>query len=143
MANHELSKLEALDKAQVYCARSEHCAADVRRKLYEWQIPTEYADFIEENLYQNGYLNDSRFCHAYVHDKVAYQKWGRRKIEAGLQALQLPASAICDALDDIDSELYTANLQALIRQRRSDSPDKRLRFLLQRGFTYDEIKKNT
>lgn len=143
MANHELSKLEALDKAQVYCARSEHCAADVRRKLYEWQIPAEYADFIEENLYQNGYLNDNRFCHAYVHDKVAYQKWGRRKIEAGLQTLQLPASAICDALDDIDSELYTANLQALIRQRRSDSPDKRLRFLLQRGFTYDEIKKNT
>ena len=35
MEKHELSKQEALDKAQAYCARSEHCAADVRRKLRE------------------------------------------------------------------------------------------------------------
>ena len=66
MANHELSKLEALDKAQAYCARSEHCAADVRRKLYEWQVSADSFDSIEENLYENGYLNDARFCHAYT-----------------------------------------------------------------------------
>jgi len=75
MANLELSKLEALAKAQAYCARSEHCAADVRRKLYEWQIPSEYADFIEQKLYEEDFLNDARFCRAYVHDKVEYQSW--------------------------------------------------------------------
>ena len=140
MANRELSKLEALDKVQTYCARAEHCAADVRRKLFEWQIPADYADFIEQNLYENDFLNDARFCHAYVHDKVAYQSWGRRKIEAGLQALQLPSSAIREALDAIDEDAYWTNLRALFDSRRSDNPDKRLRFLLQRGFTYEEIK---
>lgn len=141
MAKHELSKAEWIDKAEAYCARAEHCAADVRRKLYEWQTPADFADFIVENLYQNDFLNDARFCQAYVHDKVAYQSWGRVKIQAGLRALELPEKDIREALENIDESAYFSNLRALIASRRSDPEDKRLRFLLQRGFTYEEIKK--
>ena len=141
MANHELSKAEWLDKAEAYCARAEHCAADVRRKLFEWGTPADLFDEIEKSLYANDFLNDARFCHAYVHDKVAYQSWGRMKIQAGLRALQIPESAIREALDRIDENQYFTNLRALARQRKSDSPDKLQRFLAQRGFTYEEIKK--
>ena len=151
MENRELSKAEWLSKAQAYCARSEHCAADVRRKLYEWGAPSDLFDEsegieplwreIEENLYTDGFLNDARFCQAYVHDKVAYQSWGRLKIQAGLRALQLPESDIREALDTIDESQYLANLRKLIAQRKADSEDKRLRFLTQRGFTFDDIKK--
>lgn len=141
MANHELSKLEALDKAQAYCARSEHCWADVKRKLYEWPINPDFFDFIEQNLYENDFLNDVRFCQAYVHDKVAYQSWGRLKIQAGLRALDLPEKEIREALENIDNSTYTQKLRALIASRKNDAEDKRLRFLLQRGFTYEEIKK--
>jgi len=141
MANHELSKAEWLNKAEAYCARAEHCAADVRRKLFEWGAPADLFDEIEKSLYANDFLNDARFCHAYVHDKVAYQSWGRMKIQAGLRALQIPESAIRVALDRIDENQYFTNLRALARQRKSDSPDKLQRFLAQRGFTYEEIKK--
>lgn len=141
MAKTESSKAEWLSKAEAYCARSEHCAADVRRKLYEWGAPTDLFDGIEESLYNNDFLNDARFCRAYVHDKVEYQSWGRVKIQAGLRALDLPESDIRAALDSIDETTYTKNLRALIAARQSDSEDKRLRFLLQRGFTYDEIKR--
>ncbi len=141
MAKTELSKLEWLAKAQAYCARAEHCAADVRRKLYEWGLQdAEIADSIEQNLYADNFLNDRRFCEAYVHDKVAYQSWGRLKIQAGLRALQLPESEIRSALENIDETAYFDNLRKLIRARKTDSEDKRLRFLLQRGFTYEEIK---
>ena len=138
MANRELSKAEWLDKAQAYCARAEHCAADVRRKLFEWGAPADLFDEIEENLYSNDFLNDARFCRAYVHDKVEYQAWGRLKIKAGLQALHLPESAIREALENIDEIKYFANHRNLISQRAADSEEKRLRFLLQRGFTYDD-----
>ena len=141
MASHELSKQEALDKAQAYCARSEHCAADVRRKLYEWGVDSNMFDEIERNLYENDFLNDARFCHAYVHDKVEYQSWGRMKIQAGLRALDLPEKEIREALEDIDDAVYFNNLRALIASRKNDTEEKRLRFLLQRGFTYEEIKK--
>ena len=141
MAKTELSKLEWLAKAQAYCARAEHCAADVRRKFYEWGLQDEeIADSIEQNLYADNFLNDRRFCEAYVHDKVAYQSWGRLKIQASLRALQLPESEIRSALENIDEAAYFDNLRKLIRARKNDSEDKRLRFLLQRGFTYEEIK---
>ena len=141
MEKRELSKREWLDKCEAYCAKSEHCAADVRRKLYEWSAPVDLFDEIVENLYTNDFLNDARYCHAYVHDKVAYQSWGRLKIQAGLRALDLPEPEIRKSLDSIDENQYRKNLQSLIASRRSDSPDKLLRFLTQRGFTYDEIKK--
>ena len=140
MANRELSKAEWLDKAEAYCAKSEHCAADVRRKLYEWGTPADLFDEIEEKLYTNDFLNDARFCHAYVHDKVEYQAWGRLKIQAGLRALQLPEKDIRAALEELNEDKYRDNLRALIAQRKSDSEDKRLRFILQRGFTYEEIR---
>ena len=139
MENRELSHAEWLNKAEAYCARSEHCAADVRRKWYEWGAPSDLFDQIEESLYRNDFLNDARFCSAYVHDKVAYQGWGRMKIQAGLRALDLPERVIAEALEEIDEAAYTKNLRALIAQRKADSEDKRLRFLLQRGFTHDEI----
>ena len=141
MANQELSKREWLDKCEAYCAKSEHCAADVRRKLYEWQTPAEIAEFIEQNLYANDFLNDARFCAAYVHDKVEYQSWGRLKIQAALRALQLPESEISQALKNIDETVYFGNLRKLIHSRSADSEDKRLRFLSQRGYTFDEIRK--
>ena len=141
MEKHELSKAEWLDKCEAYCARAEHCAADVRRKLYEWGAPAEIAESIEEILYERDFLNDARLCNAYVHDKVEYQRWGRLKIQAGLRALQLPESEIAKALDSIEENSYFSNLRKLLQERRSDSEDKRLRFLLQRGFIYEEIKK--
>lgn len=141
MEKHELSKAEWLDKAEAYCARAEHCAADVRRKLYEWGAPSEFFDFIEESLYKNDFLNDARFCNAYVHDKVEYQSWGRMKIQAGLRALDLPGKEIREAMENIDKIVYFKNLRALIASRKNDSEEKRLRFLLQRGFTYEETKR--
>lgn len=141
MAKQELSKREWLDKAEAYCAKSEHCAADVRRKLYEWSAPTDLFDGIEESLYKNDFLNDARFCRAYVHDKVEYQRWGRLKIHAGLRALGLPESEIRKSLDEIDEKTYFDNLRALITSRRGDPEEKKLRFLAQRGFTFEEIQK--
>jgi len=140
MANRELSNADWLDKAEAYCARAEHCAADVRRKLFEWGAPSDLYDEIEESLYSNGFLNDTRFCHAYVHDKLEYQRWGKLKIRAGLQYLQLPESAIRDAMDSIDEDTYMSILRDLVaKSGRSD--EQLLRFLLQRGFSYEDIKK--
>ena len=140
MERTELSKAEWLDKAEGYCARSEHCAADVRRKLYEWGVPADFSDEIVEKLYARDFLNDARFCRAYVHDKVEYQSWGRMKIQAGLRALSLPEKDIREALDGIDETVYRKNLRTLIASRRGDSEEKRMRFLLQRGFSFDEIR---
>ena len=139
MANRELSKAEWLSKVENYCARAEHCASDVCRKLYEWGAPADLFDEIEQSLYTNGFLDDDRYCRAYVHDKLEYQSWGRLKIQAGLRALQLPESSIREALDSIDETDYFRILTRLVQSSGREG-DRLLRFLLQRGFSYDDIR---
>ena len=95
MEKHELSKQEALDKAQAYCARSEHCAADVRRKLWEWGIEPSLHDFIEEKLFADCFLNNERFCKAYVHDKVAYNCLMRPSKKQWMSWMKKRISPIC------------------------------------------------
>ncbi len=147
MENQELSLADWLNKAEHYCALAEHCASDVRRKLIQWNAPEELFDEIVQNLYQNHYLDDVRYCRAYAHDKLEYQHWGRLKIRAGLNALRLPNSAIEETLDSIDESRYMAILREVIRKSgkgkliRGENNEKLIRFLLQRGFSYEEIKK--
>jgi SOS response regulatory protein OraA/RecX len=75
-----------------------------------------------------------------MHDKLEYQHWGRLKIRAGLQALKLPENNIRVALSEIDEEKYTSILKHLAAQKKEASQEQLLRFLLQRGFAYEEIK---
>lgn len=139
MENHELSKHDYLHKAEAYCARAEHCASDVKRKLIQWGAEDFLFDEIVESLYANDYLNDERFCRAYVHDKIEYQHWGKIKIKAGLVSLQLPNKAINNALNSIDLTHYLSILRNTAEKYHATSKEQLYRFLLQRGFSFDEI----
>ena len=61
------------------------------------------------------------------------------KIRAILQSKHLDTVAIEQALLTIDENLYQRNLSHLKTQRKNDDPDRTTRFLLQRGYTFDEI----
>lgn len=111
----------------------------MREKLYQWQCPTEYMDAVIDYLYDSNFLNDARYCAAFVHDKVAYQAWGRMKIRAALSARHLPSCLISEALQNIDEIEYNRQLSHLIEKKKGTEFDKLVRFLMQRGFTYDEI----
>ena len=146
MANHEWSLAELSAKAEAYCVAAEHCIFDVRQKLQQWGANTDQIDAIFEHLQSARFIDEQRYCHAFVHDKLLYQAWGRMKIKAALQAKHLPTAAIAEALHAIDMTEYTRILEQLIasKQRTIKSsdpqpPEKLIRFCLQRGFTYEEI----
>ena len=67
------------------CAKGEHCAADIREKLRLWGIGENDADTIVEKLLNQGFINETRYAKAYIHDKYRFAKWGRIKIEQGLR----------------------------------------------------------
>lgn len=129
-------------KAEHYCAKAEHCRFDVLRKLEEWGATGEQTEEIVSGLYAQNYLNDIRYCRAFAHDKLRYQKWGRMKIKAALQAKQLPKSAIEEALDGIDGEEYRQVLKSIVAGKRRNTPQQIIRFCLQRGFTGQEIRES-
>lgn len=139
MENHASAKQHFLSKAEQYCARAEHCTTDVQRKLQQWGVEEDLHDEIVHNLYQNNFINDERFCQAFVHDKLNNSHWGKEKIRAALQALQLPDNAIEQALGQIDEQAYIDILQKVVQQRNATSQEQLYRFLLQRGFAEEDI----
>ena len=145
MAKIEWSPDELKHKASAYCAAAEHCESEVRLKLQQWNCDGKNADEIVDFLYDHDFLNEVRYCRAYVHDKVLFQSWGRVKIEYMLRAKHLSSHAIQSALQAIDESEYFQVLSHLIESKREtlsgpNSSEALTRFLLQRGFTYDEIK---
>lgn len=147
MANHEWSLEQLRAKAEAYCAMAEHCCSEVRIKLQQWGATAEQTDEILAHLQSHRFVDEQRYCNAFVHDKLLYQGWGRMKLRAGLQAKHLPNSTIDFALENIDESEYFRVLKQVITSKKrtikSNDPqlrEKLIRFCLQRGFTYEDIR---
>ena len=130
-------------KAERYCSESERCREEVMQKLTAWQAEETDIEAILTYLYEQGYLNDERYCRAFVHDKVRFAQWGRVKIRYALRAKQLPEDAIDKAMNEIDTEEYKKVLQhlatAYCSAKKGADQNRLIRYLMQRGFTYEEI----
>ncbi len=126
-------------KAETYCARAEHCADEVQRKILDWGGDTATAEAVIDALYANHYLDDERYCRAYVHDKLLFRHWGKVKIRMMLQAHGLPKECIASAIENIDESEYNCILREVMKQKKNVSREQQIRFLLQRGFEYRDI----
>ena len=147
MEKKEWSPDELRHKAEAYCAAAERCEYDVRLKLKQWNVDAKTAGEIVDFLYDHNFLSVERYCQAFVHDKLLFQGWGRVKIEYMLRARRLSAAAIQNALKTIDETEYFRVLSRLISSRKDsgiknakEAQNNLFRFLLQRGFSADEIR---
>lgn len=140
MEEKHVDTKDLLSRAEQYCARAERCASEVEALLKKHGATVQQTDEVIGHLQQHGYLNEARYCRAFVHDKVAFDAWGKRKIQYALRAKHLPDSSIDAAIDAIDLTTYKANILALWKRHAADTPDKQLRFMLQRGYTYEDIR---
>lgn len=135
----------ALERCAAACARAEHSAGELRKKMGRWRLPRQDADRVIDFLYDNAFIDDARFAHAFVNDKVAFDLWGRIKIRQALRLHGIDSETIAAALDDVDSELYRHNLDTLLRQKAKltteTDPYKRktalYRFAASRGYESD------
>ncbi len=128
------------------CSRSERCSSDILRKVVALGIPEP--ESVVEQLVREGYIDDARYARAFARDKSSLQGWGKVKIRVDLQRKDIDESTITAALSEIDLVAAEQKLQKLalakLRQLRSESDPrvrkgKLLRYLMGRGYTYDEI----
>ena len=143
-----LSREKALAKLAALCARAEYCTGDMEDKMRRWGLS---GDDIKENisyLVANKYVDNARYCQAFVNDKIAYNHWGRRKIEQALWMKRVPESVSAPILDAVPEEDYINVLKPLIASKsatvKAESDYERqmklVKFALGRGFSIDEIK---
>lgn len=141
---------EAYQWATTRCARSEQCRADVAIKLRQRGLPAEEVEPLLDRLEQEGFINEERYCRAFVSDKWRFDRWGRIKIAAALRQRGIADALIRQAMAEvIDDEAYISNLRELIAKKAATAPerDKLLRFAASRGYEphliYEVIESST
>ena len=137
----QISPAEALNKAAAYCTLCERCISEVSKKLTTWGVPPAEQQRIIDRLQDEGFINEERYCRAFVNDKLRFNRWGRVKIRAALYEKQLPREYITQAIEQIDEEEYMQTLHDLVatKQRELKNEDfatkqKIIRFAASRGF---------
>ena len=147
-AGKPMSEEQALARLTALCASAEHCTGEMIDKMTKWEISEEAQARIMEHLVKNKYIDDERYCRAFVHDKMEYNHWGRRKIEQALYVKHMDKAIQKTVLDEIPDEDFIDILRPLIvqkrRQTRANSEYemnmKLMRFAASRGFTIEQIR---
>ena len=115
-----ISPAEALNKAAAYCTLCERCTSEVSTKLAAWGVAPAEGKKIIERLTSEGFIDEVRYCRAFVNDKVRFNRWGRIKITAALREKRLPKEFVAAAIEQIDEETYTQALRETIEIKRRE-----------------------
>lgn len=138
----KLNEPEALNKAASYCTLCERCISEVKNKLTSWGIETTAQQRIIEKLIDEKFIDENRYCQAFVNDKLRFNRWGKIKIAVALREKKIPNEFITEALESIDEKEYLRILSLLIEAKRKEikctdeftEKQKLLRFATSRGF---------
>lgn len=135
-------KKAVLVRLQRYCAGEDRSVQKIKEKLYKIEDLTDAdQEQIIVNLLEDNFLNDERFVEAYIRSKINQNKWGRQKIRHGLIRHHIASELIDDGLERMNHKAYHKNLASLLsaKQTKTEDPTAWIRYLLQKGYVYDEI----
>lgn len=143
-----ITEPEALSKVAAFCSTAEHCRAEISEKLQRWGMPYDAIDRIIKRLEDEKYIDEERYCRAFVNDKFRFAKWGKMKIAQALQLKKISYNTSRRFLNEIDEEEYHSILNGLIAAKRKsvhaeneyELNGKLMRFALSRGFEMKDIR---
>ena len=137
------------ETCRLMCERRTLLWRDVREDSVngDWQKMRKHV--FMEKLITLHYVDDSRYTESFVHDKIRYNKWGRRKIEQALWMKKVDNAISSPILDAIEDEEYLEVLRPLLASKyrtiKAESDYERsmklIKFAMGRGFTMDLIRR--
>lgn len=121
-----------------YCRYQPRTEEEVRKKLIALRYPPDAIETILSVLKGKSLLDDLRYAEAYISIHLN-RGWGRKKI---LQALRHKGIVIEATKWNqwVDPETYAQALRKALSQCLHQSQEKKIRFLLGRGFALSEIQ---
>ncbi len=134
---------ELLLRAQRICSGREYCISDIRSLLERWGAGSEETKaWVISRLTEDKFIDEQRYCRAFVIDHFRHSQWGKIKITMSLKSKNIPAATIAAGLEAIDEEEYLNLLKKIIRDHRRsvkaknmyDLKGKLLRYALGKGF---------
>lgn len=144
-----ISEEKVLWRLAEQCSRCEHSTGEVDQKMRQWGLTAAEREHIIDRLVEEKYVDNERFCRAFVSDKIRFDKWGRRKIETALYKKGVGRDVFDPILDAVDNEKYVETLRELLAMKRRTTKaeseyelnGKLIKYAMSRGYTYDVIRK--
>lgn len=143
------SEEQALSRLAALCSKGEHCTGELDEKMRRWGLDSEARQRNLDYLVSHQFVDNARFCRAYVNDKVRYDRWGRRKIEQALWAKHIEPDIMAEALDGVTEAEWIEALHPLLRAKwptiKAATPYERsmklIKYALGRGFDMTIIRR--
>lgn len=140
---------QALSRATRLCSGSEHGRHEMEEKACLWGLTALEARRLADYLEAERYVDDARFCRAYVHDKLHYNHWGPAKIGQMLRMQGIDDALASEALGEVEEEEWHTVLLNVLQQKMRTMPaqdpyatrTKLIRHALSRGFMLHEIER--
>lgn len=142
-----ISEKNAYQRMARICSMKECCSFEIRQKLQRLSLEDDVINRIMALLHKQKYIDDTRFSHSFINDKLRFSKWGKTKIEFALRQKQIPQETINEAFEEFSDELLTQSLKPLLEKKLKsvkgkseyDKRTKVIRFGLSRGFSMPDI----
>lgn len=145
-----ITEERALERLAGECSKGERCTWELRQKMTRWGLDDTAQERIMEYLVSNKFVDEERYCRAFINDKLLYDRWGRHKIEFALRQKHIDSSLFAPLLDEVSDEQYIEQLQPMAQQKWKtitansdyDRAQKLIRWAMGRGYDIDIIKKS-
>ena len=136
--------------------RRDYSVAEMRQKLAQKNYENDEIDTAILRLKDLEYLDDSKYARHFVSDKGRLAGWGRLRIELTLRQKQVSEEAIYTAIMHYEEKMmrndvptWEASATELLERRYGSFEgalemkdfQKRMNFLLRRGFDMDQARK--
>lgn len=134
----------ATRKILAYCAYQDRCRAEIEEKLAELEQPEDtWAGWLAY-LAAERFWDEARFVKSFVRGKFFHKQWGPKRIRLELRQRGISDPLISQVIaEEISEEELTATLTRLIDKKQREygpgSRDKLIRFLLQKGYRFEEF----
>ena len=143
---------ELTDRARHACSGREYCISETEALLERGGCSDRETRLaIIDTLVKERFIDEKRYCRAFVRDHFRHNGWGRVKISMMLKSKKIPGEAIAEGRAEIGEEEYLEYLAGVIESQkkkvrsanRYDLKGKLLRHALAKGFeshlVYDAI----
>lgn len=145
-----LTEEEAFKTMANWCSTTERCRSEVTEKLQRWSVSYDVIERVVERLIKEGYIDEERYCRAFIRDKYRLEKWGKQKISKALYVKRIPQHIYNTLWDVVDNDEYQSILDQLLQSKRKSIRandekslnEKLIRFALSRGFEYKDIRQH-
>lgn len=145
----KITEDKALYKIAAYCSKAERSEYDVKRKLQNWELEDDSVSRIILRLTKENFLNEDRYCRAYVKDKITFSRWGKAKIVFELKKKYISEAIIQSAFDELENHVFDEPLMKVLSTKiksikgkdEYEKQTKLIRFALGRGYTFEQIKR--